>query len=103
MPKLKIYSDNAIEAAWFKNLHPRFGDVTEALILSRGQNTPVINDLIHYDRPDIILSFCKKLRFCLAHSGKPREMDKVFTLAISSIKGEGLITKPRIPAYSIDY
>ena len=52
--------------------------------------------------PDLI-SFCKKLRFCLAHSGKPREMEKVFTLTISPIKGEGLITKPRIPAYSIDY
>jgi len=55
MPNLKIYSDNAIEAAWFKNLHPHFGDVEEALILSRGQNNPVINGLIHYDRPDIIL------------------------------------------------
>ena len=52
MPNLKIYSDNAIEAAWFKNLHPRFGDVEEALILSRGQNTPPESNLANWTAID---------------------------------------------------
>lgn len=56
MSDLYIYSDNAIEAAWFKNLHPIFENVESKLILSRGQNEPLVENLIQYDRPDIILT-----------------------------------------------
>jgi hypothetical protein len=56
MSNLFIYSDNAIEASWFKNLHPIFEDVESRLILSRGQNVPLVENLIKYDRPDIILT-----------------------------------------------
>ena len=56
MSNLYIYSDNAIEADWFKNLHPIFQNVESKLILSRGQNDPLVENLIQYDRPDIILT-----------------------------------------------
>ena len=51
-----VYSDNIIEAFWFKNLHPSFEHVETRTIGSRGTNPPVIEDLIRYDRPDIILT-----------------------------------------------
>ena len=48
MSILYIYSDNAIEAAWFKNLHPIFENVESKLILPRGQNEPLVENLIQY-------------------------------------------------------
>jgi hypothetical protein len=55
MPSLTVYSDNAIEAAWFKNLHPIFENAKTETILGRGKNCSVVENLIQYDRPDIIL------------------------------------------------
>ena len=50
-----IYSDNLIEAEWFKSLNKKFSDSKVALIKSRGNNLPIIEKIISYDRPDIIL------------------------------------------------
>ena len=50
-----IYSDNLIEADWFKSLNKKFSDSKVALIKSRGNNLPIIEKIISYDRPDIIL------------------------------------------------
>ena len=48
-------------------------------------------------------SFSKKLRVCLSHGGEPRLMEKVMTLSLSSIKGDGLLTPPTIQDYSISF
>ena len=50
-----IYSDNLIEADWFQNLSPEFKDTKTELIKQRNKNIPIINELVDYDRPDIIL------------------------------------------------
>jgi hypothetical protein len=54
--KLIIYGDNAIEASWFRDLHPIFQDCEYRTIKGRGQNPNVVDELIQYDRPDIILT-----------------------------------------------
>jgi hypothetical protein len=56
MSTLQIYSDNAIEAQWFSSLHPIFSEAELHLIRGRGENPAVIEELIQYDRPDIILT-----------------------------------------------
>ena len=56
MSQLFVYSDNAIEAAWFKSLNRHFENLQSKTIQSRGKNPPVIENLIQYDRPDIILT-----------------------------------------------
>lgn len=55
-----VYSDNAIEASWFQNLLPTHlrGGVSCETIGRRGTNPKHIEQLIKYDRPDII--FCHK-------------------------------------------
>ncbi|MDR3448248.1 MAG: hypothetical protein P4M15_00590 [Alphaproteobacteria bacterium] len=55
MSDLSIFCDNAIEANWFKALHPQFAKAGVTTIKQRGGNPPLIDDLISYDRPDIIL------------------------------------------------
>ena len=45
----------------------------------------------------------EKLRYCLAHNGAPRVMDKVFSLKVVSMRGDGEITEARNPQYNIDY
>jgi hypothetical protein len=45
--------------------------------------------------------FRSKLRLCLAHSGKPRDMEKVSTLSLNSINGTGKFTQPLDIEYSI--
>ena len=50
-----IYSDNLIEANWFKSLNKKFSESKVTLIKSRGNNLPIIEKIISYDRPDIIL------------------------------------------------
>ncbi len=52
---LDIYSDNEIEAEWFRNLHPVFESASFFKILARGNNPSHIEPIIEYDRPDIIL------------------------------------------------
>ena len=53
---LHIYCDNVIEATWFRNLHPDLQNLDYRIIRGRGENTRVVEDLIQYDRPDIILA-----------------------------------------------
>lgn len=45
----------------------------------------------------------KKIRYCLSHGGESREMEKVFTLKILSIRGDGEITRAKNPQYNIEY
>jgi hypothetical protein len=52
---LVLYSDDATEAEWFKNLNPSFRKLKSNLILPRGKNIKIINEIVKYDRPDIIL------------------------------------------------
>lgn len=56
MSQLFVYSDNAIEAAWFISLHPSFQNLESRTIQGRRKNPSVIENLIQYDRPDIILT-----------------------------------------------
>lgn len=56
MSHLFVYSDNAIEAAWFKSLHHSFENLESRVIQGRGKNPSVVENLIQYDRPDIILT-----------------------------------------------
>ncbi len=53
---MKIYSDSLIEYEWFRNLHPELKTLKFELIQRRGKNIPLIEELIKYDRPDIILA-----------------------------------------------
>ena len=57
---MEIYSDCLIEEDWFKNLNETFNHAYCKKILSRGKNIPAIENLISYDRPDIILIKDKK-------------------------------------------
>jgi len=53
---LIIYGDNKIEAFWFRGLTPLLNDAKFVRIGRRGKNHPKIDELISYDRPDIILT-----------------------------------------------
>lgn len=53
--KYTIYCDNLIEAHWFMGLSSLLAQATIIKILGRGQNPKIIDSLIEYDRPDIIL------------------------------------------------
>ena len=57
---MEIYSDSLIEEDWFKNLNETFKHSDCKKILSRGKNIPTVENLIKYDRPDIILIKDKK-------------------------------------------
>ena len=57
---MEIYSDCLIEEDWFKNLNEIFKHADCEKILSRGKNIPTVENLIKYDRPDIILIKDKK-------------------------------------------
>lgn len=54
--EFKIYSDNLIEAEWFRGLSSRLDSATSRTIKLRGHNPNKIEQLIAYDRPDIILT-----------------------------------------------
>ena len=52
-----IYYDSLTEADWFSSLHPAF-DITKNryhIIERRGNNTPLIEQITEYDKPDIIV------------------------------------------------
>ena len=51
----EVWGDNLIEIDWFTSLHPSLGHSRRSTISNRGSNVPEIDDLIRYDRPDIIL------------------------------------------------
>lgn len=51
----EIWSDNALEADWFQSLDSRFLGAKIHEIKGRGKNPAIIESLVAYDRPDIIL------------------------------------------------
>jgi len=55
MLKYSIYCDNRVEGLWFKGLSASLSAATLHLIGGRGSNPSVVDDLVRYDRPDIIL------------------------------------------------
>lgn len=52
---LVIYCDAKHEGLWFRDLSPLLANAKFAMIGSRGSNLKIIDDLVFYDRPDIIL------------------------------------------------
>ena len=57
MDSLEIYSDDAQEALWFKGLDDRLLDVDHRIM--SGSLPNYIENLLAYDRPDIIMkSLC---------------------------------------------
>lgn len=50
-----VWSDNALEAEWFRSLDARLNAAKIEIIGGRGSNPAVIERLISYDRPDVIL------------------------------------------------
>lgn len=51
----QIWGDNENESRWFKSLDPRLESAEIKNIGKRGSNTELIDALVIYDRPDIIL------------------------------------------------
>jgi hypothetical protein len=51
----EIWSDNVLEGSWFATLDPRLSGAHIRIIGKRGTNPKIIDDLVFYDRPDIIL------------------------------------------------
>lgn len=47
--------------------------------------------------------FSSKLRVCLSHGGEPRLMEKVMTLKLDSMNGDGRLISSSNPNYSISY
>lgn len=60
-----VYADNYIEADWFNGLTPRLKGSKVQILRDRGKNPPKIDDLLKYDRPDIILSIGGEPRLVL--------------------------------------
>lgn len=52
---IRIYHDSPVEASWFLGLDNRLESAELKKIHSRGSNPPSIDELVVYDRPDIIL------------------------------------------------
>lgn len=61
MPNLTIYYDSLIELEWFKNLNACFSKANIKLIKNKGENEKDIEDLLIYDKPDIILKNNKEI------------------------------------------
>lgn len=51
----EIWGDNELESSWFQELDKRFHKASIKTIGRRGTNTKLIDGLVFYDRPDIIL------------------------------------------------
>ena len=51
----EVFGDNLIEIEWFKQLHPNFNIIKSNIIQKKGINPTYIEEVILYDRPDIIL------------------------------------------------
>ena len=54
---LTIYCDAKHEGLWFRDLSPLLRNAKFATIGRRGTNPPIIESLVFYDRPDIILLY----------------------------------------------
>lgn len=52
---LLVYCDNEIEGRWFRKLSSGLHGAELRRIGRRGTNPPIVDDLVEYDRPDIIL------------------------------------------------
>lgn len=52
----EVWGDNYVEADWFANLTPLLGSARLRILGGRGANPADIDDLLVYDRPDIILT-----------------------------------------------
>ena len=50
-----IYSDDEHEGEWFRRLSPQLANAGLIILQGTGQNPPFIENLIRFDRPDIIL------------------------------------------------
>lgn len=55
--KFAIYYDALQEGKWFQSLDSHLASARLLKMLNKGQNPPNIDDLLKYDRPDIILTY----------------------------------------------
>ena len=62
MSHLDIYYDSLTEANWFSSLNPAFDLMKNNyhIIERRGYNPPIIDEIISYDKPDIIVLYDNK-------------------------------------------
>lgn len=51
----EVWCDSLVEADWFVDLDSRLNNSKIMTIGSRGKNSKIVDELIQYDRPDIIL------------------------------------------------
>ena len=63
--KIQIYCDALQEGEWFKGISLNFRNAELLEINSRGSNPKLIEEIIEYDRPDIILVIDKKIKIVL--------------------------------------
>ena len=63
--KIQIYCDAFQVVEWFNKLSNSFRNAELLEIESRGRNPPLIEQLIEYDRPDIILVIDGKVKLAL--------------------------------------
>jgi hypothetical protein len=47
--------------------------------------------------------FSSKLRACLSHAGEARLMEKVMTISLLSMSGQGTLTQPTNEDYKINF
>lgn len=52
---LEVFADNYVEAEWFCGLSPLLSGVTVSMIGRRGTNPRAIEEVVRYDKPDIVL------------------------------------------------
>jgi len=52
-----IFYDSLHEGEWIRSLHPHFSKASLIPIIDPGNNIPSIDQLIAYDRPDVIISY----------------------------------------------
>jgi hypothetical protein len=55
MKNITIYYDSLTEASWFEELNPAFSHAHYEIIKRRNQNPAIIEEIIKYDKPDIIV------------------------------------------------
>src|SRR5690349_2762063 len=56
-PDFVIYYDALQEGEWFRRLDSSLANARLSKMLNKGQNPEFVEELLEYDRPDIILSF----------------------------------------------
>src|SRR3989344_9069171 len=63
--EIQIYCDALQEGEWFRKISPYFKNAKVEKIKPRGKNLTNIDNLIEYDRPDIILLINDRVVFAL--------------------------------------